>query len=413
VDLSRFDPSAVSAERSAALRAELGIPAEALVVGTVGRLVAEKGYLDLFAAARRVRADEPGVRLLVVGGADPEKSDRVPEAVIERERDVVTFAGWREEVPDLLSLMDVFVLASHREGLPRSAIEAAAMGKPLVLTDIRGCREVVRQGVEGMLVPPGDPGRLAGAILALVRDPALREKMGAAARARAVEVFDERAVTDRLVAAYERLLRRKGLAPRASGPSPVRAARRADAAAMARLHREGLPEAFLPALGDSFLRVLYEALATDEDAVALVAENGAGVVGFAAGVVSTPAFYRRFSRRYGPRAALAAAPRLLRPGVLRRLRETARYPRSAAASGAELFSIAVSPAARTGGVGRALAEGIVDGLAGRGATDVRVVVGARNEAGNRFYERLGFRRAEAIEVHDGVPSIVWVIRCPS
>ena len=109
-----------------------------------------------------------------------------------------------------LALMDVFVLASWREGMPRSAIEAAAMGKPLVLTDIRGCREVVRSGVEGLLVAPRSASALADAINLLLHDPALRQGMGEAARRRAVERFDERRVTADLVDAYRSLL---GVAP--------------------------------------------------------------------------------------------------------------------------------------------------------------------------------------------------------
>jgi glycosyltransferase involved in cell wall biosynthesis len=90
-------------------------------------------------------------------------------------------------------------LPSWREGLPRSAIEAAASGLPLVLTDIRGCREVARPEIEGLLVPTRDPERLAAAILQLVRDPAMRKRMGEAARTRAEAMFDERRVTSTVV----------------------------------------------------------------------------------------------------------------------------------------------------------------------------------------------------------------------
>ena len=92
------------------------------------------------------------------------------------------FTGWRDDVAELMSVMDVFALPSWREGMPRSAIEAAASGLPLVLTDIRGCREVVRDGVEGLLVPVRDPEALADAITRLLEDSGLRSRMGAAAR---------------------------------------------------------------------------------------------------------------------------------------------------------------------------------------------------------------------------------------
>jgi glycosyltransferase involved in cell wall biosynthesis len=210
VDLSVFNPSLYPPGRLRALRRELGIPEDAVVVGTVARLVAEKGYRQLFSAARAVRAVLPDVRVLAIGAADPEKTDALSQAEIEQVRGIVTFTGWRQDIPSLLALMDVFVLASWREGLPRSAIEAAALGKPLILTDIRGCREVARDGVEGLRVPPRDAVALAAAIELLAKDRNLRERMGAAARARALERFDERKVTDLIVTHYRSLLARGG-----------------------------------------------------------------------------------------------------------------------------------------------------------------------------------------------------------
>jgi glycosyltransferase involved in cell wall biosynthesis len=106
--------------------------------------------------------------------------------------------------------MDVFVLPSWREGMPRSAIEAASMARPLVLTDIRGCREVVRHGVEGYLVPVRNPAALAEAIERILSDPSSGERMGMAARARALERFDERRVAATVVQSTAEVLRRKG-----------------------------------------------------------------------------------------------------------------------------------------------------------------------------------------------------------
>jgi glycosyltransferase involved in cell wall biosynthesis len=210
-DLEHFDPSAATPERVAALRRELGLERAVIVVGTVGRLVEEKGYRELFAAADRVCEERPDVRFLVVGEIDEHKADAIRREEIEAAGKHVTFSGWRQDVRDLLAAMDVFVLPSWREGLPRSAIEAAAMGKPMVLTDVRGRREVVRDGVEGILVPPRDPAALAEAIATLVESPELRSEYGAAARARAVARFDERMVEERILGAYEEVLAGKGL----------------------------------------------------------------------------------------------------------------------------------------------------------------------------------------------------------
>lgn len=413
-DVERFDPDAVSPERRASLRAELGIPDGAAIVGTVGRLVAEKGYRELFAAAKQVRAEADGVAFLVAGDYDAAKPDAIPAAEVDRAREDVIFAGWREDVRDLLALMDVFVLPSWREGVPRSAIEAAAMGRPLVVTDIRGCREVVRDGVEGILVPPRAPRRLAEAILELVRDPALRERMGKAARQRAEERFDERRVLETVVRTYRDLLGEKGLQVAGGGPQAVRPARPGDAAAIARLHRRSLPDAFLPRLGDAFLRRLYRAMIADPEAVVLVARSGRGVVGFVAGTPSVRRFYRRFAVRNGIVAGLSALPRLFRRGMLRRLWETARYPQdSGSMPEAELLAVAVEPVHRSAGLGERLVRPLLRELGARGADEVKVVVGADNEGANRFYQRLGFRPIGLIHLHGEAASNVWKIPCRS
>jgi ribosomal protein S18 acetylase RimI-like enzyme len=175
-----------------------------------------------------------------------------------------------------------------------------------------------------------------------------------------------------------------------------------------------MPTAFLPALGDGFLRRLYRAATRDPDAVALVAEDGGRVVGFAAAAPSVGGFYRRFARHGGLAAALVAAPHLVRPSVLRRAIETARYPADAGAlPQAELLSIAVDPARRSNGVGSALTRAIARELAERGVREFKVVVGTDNEGANRFYERQGFRPAGRTSVHEGVASNVWVMACPS
>lgn len=210
-DLAVFSPERITPERVEKVRNDLGVPDGHVVVGTVGRLVAEKGYREFFEAASGVRRSIPGVSFVVVGDQDPDKADAILEPEIAAASDDVIFAGWREDIPEVLAAMDVFVLASWREGLPRSAVEAAAMGKPMVLTDIRGCREVVRDGVEGFLVPVRNPGRLAARIATMAGDEGLRDRMGAAALDRARDRFDEQKVTDIIVDAYMHLMRGKGL----------------------------------------------------------------------------------------------------------------------------------------------------------------------------------------------------------
>lgn len=209
VDLTRFDPGRFPDPVRDSVRAELGAAPDDVVIGTVGRLVAEKGYAELFEA---VRALGPGVVLAVVGPDDPEKSDRLPAEVVEQAAATgVRFLGMRDDVDRLYAGFDVFVLASHREGFPRAAMEAAAMGLPVVATDIRGCRQVVDDGVNGLLVPVDDHVALADALRSLVRDPPRRARMGRAGQAKARAEFDERDVVRIVLDTYRDVARRKGI----------------------------------------------------------------------------------------------------------------------------------------------------------------------------------------------------------
>ncbi len=210
VDLVRFHPTADDDATRVALRAELGLAPDVVVVGTVGRLVAEKGYAELFAAMERL--DPRRFALVVVGGDDPEKADALDRELLHRAREHgVHLLGHRDDVDRLYRAMDVFVLASHREGYPRAAMEASAAGLPVIATDIRGCRQVVDDGVTGLLVPVRDVASLAAAIDGLGTDPARRRAMALAARARAEAHFDEQAIVQRVLACYREVARRRGL----------------------------------------------------------------------------------------------------------------------------------------------------------------------------------------------------------
>lgn len=216
VDLQRFSRSSVvESERQACMR-ELEIAPDDRLVAAIGRLVPEKGYFELFDAMRRVRESEPKARLLVIGGAL--ESDRgggpgVFSQALERlGSGGVIFAGFRDDVPALLSLAEVFALPSHREGMPRSIIEAMGMGLPVVATNIRGCREEVAEGETGHLVEVRRSGDLAERIGGLLRDRDRAKRFGEAGRRRAEALFDERLVLERQGRAYKRLLAEKNMA---------------------------------------------------------------------------------------------------------------------------------------------------------------------------------------------------------
>ena len=207
VELERFHPGQDG--RRHRTRADLALDQDALVVGVVARLVWQKGFRELFAAAETLRERHPEVVFVVVGGSDPDKADAIPPAELSalEGRGQFVFAGERDHMEDVYPAFDLFVLPSYREGFPRSAMEAAASGLPVIATDIRGCRQAVSDGQTGLLVPVHDEARLAAAIEELLVDPELRHRMGAAGRRKAEAEFDDRAVVAKTMDAYERVLR--------------------------------------------------------------------------------------------------------------------------------------------------------------------------------------------------------------
>lgn len=211
VDLKRFRPDRLTPERRTAMRAEWGVGPDDIVCGAVGRLVWEKGYRELFAAARALRLMAPRVHFVVVGGLDVAKSDQLSQSdldAVAADADI-TFLRERDDVEDLYGAMDIYALASYREGFPRSAMEAAASGLPIVATDIRGCRQVVASGTTGLLVPVADADALADAIRALASNPSLRDSMRVAALSKAQAEFDDQRVIATTLATYEQVLARR------------------------------------------------------------------------------------------------------------------------------------------------------------------------------------------------------------
>jgi glycosyltransferase involved in cell wall biosynthesis len=225
IDLGRFDPTTVDAARRAEIRASWGVRDDEVVCGIVGRLVWEKGLREVFGAARQLRERDVPARIVVVGPTDDDKADAVGRIdLAEAEANGVVFAGRRDDMADVYTAFDLYALASHREGFPRSAMEAAAMGLPVVATDIRGCREVVDHDLTGELVPVGDAAALASEIERLTGDPDHRHALGAAARRKAVREFDQATVIQRTLAVYERVL--AASPPRRGRRSPGRSALR-------------------------------------------------------------------------------------------------------------------------------------------------------------------------------------------
>jgi glycosyltransferase involved in cell wall biosynthesis len=206
IDLARFDPATVDPGVRRSVRAGWGVADDEVLIGTVGRLVREKGIAELLDVAHRLRTEGVTARLVVIGPRDGDKGDAVDEATIARaEADGVVFAGRRDDMPACYAALDLYVTASWREGFPRAAMEASAMGLATVATDVRGNRQVVADGVTGTLVPVRDAVGLTRACRALVDEPSRRQRLGAAARDRALREFGQQTVIDRTLAVYAQI----------------------------------------------------------------------------------------------------------------------------------------------------------------------------------------------------------------
>jgi glycosyltransferase involved in cell wall biosynthesis len=201
-DLSAFAPG--GSEIRAAVRSEFGFPPAAPLVGMVACLKPQKAPQDLLVAAREVADRAPQVRFLLVGDGElrPALEAQLRKLRLE---DTVKLAGWRQDVPRLMAAFDLLAHSSLWEGLPCVFAQAQAAGLPVLATDVAGAREIIANQRSGLLVPPGDPLRLAEALLGLLRDPARRLAMSQAAPAQA-RPFQREHMLAKTLELYARLL---------------------------------------------------------------------------------------------------------------------------------------------------------------------------------------------------------------
>jgi len=189
-------------------RRELGLPAGALVVGAVSRLAWKKAIAHLVQATPRIVEALPQAHV-VIAGDGPLRAELEGEAAALGVADRVRFLGSREDSIELMAAFDVFVLPSVVEGMSNALIEAMAVGRPVVATDVGGNSEVVADGETGFLVPPSAPDQLAAAIVKLLGAPEMAAEMGAAGRRRVIEHYRVDVMTRRIEAMYDALLREK------------------------------------------------------------------------------------------------------------------------------------------------------------------------------------------------------------
>ena len=221
VDLKKFDPSSAHPE----LRTELGIPADRKVVGYISRLVEGKGHNEFVEAAVSIVRNYKDVVFLIVGndeaGIDgPSMKCLKNKVQLLGLADYFIFAGWRTDIPQILSILDVFVHCPTTwiEGLGIAHLEAMAMAKPTVVSQNGGLPDAAVDGRTGFIVPPGDIDKLSSAILRLLRDQELASRLGRNARQRVEELFDVEKNTRKLEVLFEEYSLRNQLASKRLPP---------------------------------------------------------------------------------------------------------------------------------------------------------------------------------------------------
>jgi glycosyltransferase involved in cell wall biosynthesis len=218
-----FDPARIALVRGSGVDVDHFAPLpepETATVALVGRMLRSKGVLDAVAAIGKLRAEGLAVDLLLAGGADPDGRDSLSEGELTAlaGEPGVAWLGHVADVRDVWRRAAIALLpSSYGEGVPKSLLEAASCARPIIASDMPGCREVVEAGETGLLVPVHDVGALAKAIATLAHAPELRRRMGAAGRQRMVAEFAERRVAEQTVVLLRSALaggRRQGRQPR-------------------------------------------------------------------------------------------------------------------------------------------------------------------------------------------------------
>jgi glycosyltransferase involved in cell wall biosynthesis len=178
------------------------------IILLASRMLWDKGVGELVEAMRLIRQQGVACRAILVGRSDKGNPSAIPEAQLEtwNEEGVVEWWGHRDDMPAVMQNVHLVVLPTYGEGLPKVLIEACAAGRPVVASDVPGCREIVQDGVNGLLVPCRDVQTLAKALIRLVRDPALRERMGRAGRELVLSRLTNQHINDQTLHVYRELL---------------------------------------------------------------------------------------------------------------------------------------------------------------------------------------------------------------
>ncbi|MDF1875190.1 glycosyltransferase family 4 protein [Sulfurimonas sp. SAG-AH-194-I05] len=204
IDSEKFDIQKQNLQIQKALKKELKIDENSIVVLMVARAIWDKGVREYYEAAKELESKYPHVIFLYVGDTDDGNHSCANRDFLSSSN--VGWLGHRDDIVDVTALSDIYVLPSYREGVPRTLLEAASMRKPIVTTDAIGCREVVEDGLNGFLVKVKDSKDLACGIEKLINDSSLRESMGINGRIKVLKEFDVKIVVSKYMEVYEKII---------------------------------------------------------------------------------------------------------------------------------------------------------------------------------------------------------------
>lgn len=204
VELERFTKIDIDVE---AKKRELNIANDFFIIGTIGRLVPIKGHTYLISAVKKIVEEFPKTTLLFIGDGHL-KSELEEQAKRLGVRDSVVFAGWRNDIPEILKLFDILVFPSLNEGMGKVVIEGMAQGKPIIASNVGGIRDLIKDGVSGILVPPKDVEAIETSLLLLMKNRALAEELGKKGKTIVYPVFDASTMVKKIENLYDSLLAR-------------------------------------------------------------------------------------------------------------------------------------------------------------------------------------------------------------
>ncbi len=414
VDIEQFQLSEQTIIQAQSIRQDLGIGTSDIVIGYAGRLTKEKGIVELVAAFGNIRKTYGNIHMILVG--DQDQRSPLPDEVIGRmsENANIHSIPFTDDLAGYMAATDIFVLPTYRDGFGNVLIEAAALEKPVIGTDVFGARDALQNGINGILVRARDVGSLENALVKLIENPAQRIEMGRNGKQWVRENFDRKIVWERLIEVYEQMLAKagkevmresktgsetdlKGLSLEADSnfsQERIVPLRGEHVVEVSRLHLQGLGKGIMSWMGEQFVQRFYHALVESGLGFGFVAVQGDRVVGFVSCAENANAVYRFVLKKNFFRSVRLAFSKHFRINDMRDTIEKL-FHLSHTETGlpsAEILAVVVAQQACGRGVGSKLIKKACDEFRKRGIERVKVVAGELKRA-DGFYRELGFEFA--------------------